>query len=101
MDPVTPVTPFSLPDGWTDVIYAKDQPQYRPLRVLQGPLPEQRVISVWKPDAEELARLVAGEGVVLTLLTFGGPLQPILLGVSPLRQVGDEIVAGRNCPQEE
>lgn len=70
-----------VPDGTVKVTYAADQPEYLPLPALRTP--DGRVTSCWKPNPGELALLNNGVGIFLTLHTFNGPLQPIMLTVGP------------------
>ena len=66
-----------------EIVYAKDQPQYRPLRTLvSDPGSEHRVISRWSPTEEQRKALSEGKDIFLELLTFGNPLQPILMWVA-------------------
>ena len=62
-----------------EVIYAKDQPQYRPLRTLVSKGPERKVISRWTLTAEQRQAIAEGADIFLILLTFWEPLQPIML----------------------
>ena len=70
---------FVLPEGTTFPVYAADQPEYEALPSIKTP--DGKVISQWKPTAEELARLNAGEPLTLIVWTFNHRLQPITLGV--------------------
>jgi len=65
-----------------EVVYAKDQPQYVPLRTLVGNDRDRRVLSRWSPTAEQRKMITDGADVYLQLLTFGDPLQPILMFVT-------------------
>lgn len=65
-----------------EVVYAKDQPQYVPLRTLVGDDRDRRVLSRWEPTAEQRKAIAEGADIYLQLLTFGNPLQPILMLVS-------------------
>ena len=68
-------------DGTDEVIFAKDQPPYVPLRCHVGPTPERRVTSRWSLTEEQRKAVLDGADIYLTLLTFGDPLQPILIGI--------------------
>ena len=68
-----------------EVVFAKDQPEYIPLRTLayetypnSGDI---RVMSRWTLTPEQRKKVSEGSDIFLTLLTFGGPLQPILMGI--------------------
>jgi hypothetical protein len=41
------------------------------------------VVIAFKPSDEERAKLAAGEDIYVQLLTFGGRMQPIIVGVGP------------------
>jgi len=62
-----------------EVVYAKDQPQYLPLRTLVGNDRERRVLSRWSPTPEQRKAIAEGADIYLQLMTFGDPLQPILV----------------------
>lgn len=87
-----------------EVVYAKHQPEYNPLRTLKAdtngiPLLEQwidllahlrtleartnavPVLSRWTLTAEQRQAVANGADIYLELLTFGGPLQPIRMAV--------------------
>ena len=66
-------------DGLEDkeVVFAKDQPQYLPLRTLVSKGGEQRVISRWTLTEDQRKAVADGADIFLMLLTFGEPLQPI------------------------
>lgn len=85
---MTPVdVGIAPPAGWKRVIFAKDQPEYVPLPTLR--CIDGRVLSRWQPSPEERAAIAAGQDVYLTMLTFGQPLQPVLLtiGTAPVEPV--------------
>ena len=62
-----------------EVIYAKDQPEYIPLRTLRGDAIGCPVVSRWSPTAEQRKALAEGKDIFLELLTFRQPLQPIIM----------------------
>jgi hemin uptake protein HemP len=64
-----------------EVVYAKGQPEYIPLRTLVGG-PQRRVTSRWALTPEQRTTIADGADIFLTLTTFGKPLQPILLAIS-------------------
>lgn len=69
-----------VPLGFARVRFAEDQPEYN---ILPGARDaEGTVITEWQPTAEELAALLAGGHVRLTIMTFNLPLQPVLLEVT-------------------
>jgi hypothetical protein len=69
-----------VPQGWSEVVYAKDQPEYIPLPTLK--CVDGRAVSRWEPTPEERAKIAAGADVYLTVHTFNQPLQPVLLTVN-------------------
>lgn len=74
MTPITPVVPgFNLPVS----IYAKDQPEYRPLPSFK--CEDGMVVTRWSLTFGERLRLLIGGSLWLSVLTFNGPLQPVKL----------------------
>lgn len=76
--------PIDIVDNGTEakkVVFAKDQPQYMPLPALV--YPNGCVVTEWEFTPEERLQIAAGENLVLTLLTFGNPLQPVRLQLTP------------------
>lgn len=65
-----------------EVVYAKDQPQYIPLRVLTDASPMKAVISRWTLTEKQRESILNGADIYLELSTFGGPLQPIRMAIS-------------------
>lgn len=65
-----------------EIVYAKDQPEYRPLRVLRANTAEKHVFSRWTPTSEQRQAIAAGADIFLTVLTFGHPLQPVNLFIA-------------------
>jgi hypothetical protein len=77
-----------------NVVFAKDQPEYRPLPACKCPGAEGRVYSVWKPTDEERKQIADGANIGLMLMTFNQPLQPQLVFVSTAKEVeGFEVAA--------
>ena len=66
-----------------EVVYGKDQPEYVPLRTLvvrnSG---AQSAISRWTPTDEQRQAIANGADIMLEVLTFGGPLAPVLMMVT-------------------
>lgn len=60
-----------------EVVYAKDQPEYIPLRTLRSADGQGRVFSRWTPTPEQREAIADGDDIFLELFTFGHPLQPI------------------------
>jgi len=65
-----------------EVVYAKDQPQYRPLRVLRANAADRQVFSRWTPTPEQRQRIAEGADIYLAIVTYGGPLQPVSLFIA-------------------
>lgn len=62
------------------VVIAKDQPEYLPLPAYQFGDERGTIICKWKFSAEELAEIIANNGVVWhEIQTFNQPLQPQML----------------------
>lgn len=62
-----------------EVVYAKNQPQYNPLRVLRST--EGVVLQRWTFTDEQRELIAAGGDVYLELSTFNGPLTPVRMAV--------------------
>lgn len=78
MKPVSPVVPGR---NLHEVVFGKNQPEYRPLPAIKAQ--DGSVLSRWKLNwGERLIALWRGD-VYLKLLTFGSPVQPSLLSVIP------------------
>jgi hypothetical protein len=65
-----------------EVVYAKDQPEYLPLRTLVSAGRDTKVISRWTLTEEQRKAVAEGADIFLILFTFGQPLQPIQIAVS-------------------
>ena len=65
-----------------EVVYAKDQPEYIPLRTLVGAGPDRRVLSRWTLTDKQREAVAKGADIFLELSTFGQPLQPIRMMIS-------------------
>jgi len=59
-----------------NVIYAKDQPEYRPLPALKLQEEEGRVISCWRLGFWERIKLLFTGRLWVCLMTFNRPLTP-------------------------
>mgnify|MGYP001571888342 CR=1 FL=1 len=77
MKPVSPIIPgYVLPE----TVYAKDQPEYRPLPVWRDD--DGTVLSRWKLTwRERIIALFRGD-VYLWISTHNQPLQPVMLQVA-------------------
>jgi hypothetical protein len=65
-----------------EIVYAKNQPEYIPLRTLRSKGIQKRVISRWTLTDKQRKAIAEGADLYLTMLTFGAPLQPIQIAVS-------------------
>lgn len=73
-----------------EVVYAKEQPEYNPLRVLRSKDGMGRVLSRWALTDEQREAVAAGADIYLELVTFNQPLQPIRVAIQQVP-----------CPMEE
>jgi hypothetical protein len=64
-----------------EVVFGKGQPEYEPLPAVYLDTLSRPVLSRWRFTEEERAAIAAGADIVLTILTFGGPLAPSHLQV--------------------
>lgn len=74
----TPINP--VPCGATEVIYAKDQPEYRQLPTVK--FEDGCVITRWSLTWGERLQVLFGSGIFVSKLTFNQPLQPMKVGTS-------------------
>lgn len=65
-----------------ETVWAKDQPEYNPLRTLTSKTDDRKVLSRWTLTPEQRKAVADGADIYLELLTFGTPLQPIMMAVS-------------------
>jgi hypothetical protein len=74
MNPVEP--PFPPVAGWRTVVYGASQPDYRalPSVVREDGL----TITEWEITEEERLVLLRSGRIRISVLTFNGPLQPLL-----------------------
>ncbi len=64
-----------------EVVYAKNQPEYVPLRCFVDRERQGRATSRWTLTADQRKAIASGADLYLTLLTFNRPMQPILMGI--------------------
>ena len=62
--------------------YAENQPEYLPLPVKKFYGPEGAVLSCWSLSLREKIRVFLSGRIYLVAMTFGEPLQPILLSTN-------------------
>ena len=66
----------------TNVVFAKEQPEYIPLPAMRIPDdPQGLIITKWELSPDELKRVQKTGTIHLSVLTFNQPLQPVLLTV--------------------
>lgn len=87
MKPVSPVA-YDPETRWgvSEIIFAKDQPQYLPLPALR--FQDGLVVTRWRPSFMEYLHLLFGGSVYLGLLTGNKPLRPIKMSTSVQEVVG-------------
>ena len=78
MTPVEPIKPANM--DARAVTIAANQPQYNPLPALVEP--DGTVHTRWQLTDEERAAIAAGADLMLSVLTFRQPLQPVIMGVA-------------------
>jgi hypothetical protein len=72
-----------------EVVYAKEQPEYIPLRCLVTDREHTgKVTSRWTLTPEQRIEVFEGADIFLSLLTFGQPLQPIQMQVGNYTENG-------------
>lgn len=68
-------------DG-VNTVFGADQPEYQPLPAERVGKPETgQVNTCWELDPEELETVQETGKIFVSLLTFGQPLQPVLVSV--------------------
>lgn len=68
-------------DG-ANVVFGADQPEYKPLPAERVGKPETgQIITCWSLSPDELKKVQETGQIYVSLLTFGQPLQPVLVAV--------------------
>src|SRR3546814_13185248 len=81
------------------VVYAKDQPEYRPLPAYQDPADVHgRIVCCWRLTWRERLMLLLTGRVWHEVLTFHQPLQPQLLQID---RPGLPVVGDGGCPSRD
>lgn len=84
-----PVSPVLTPEYVDqEVVYAKDQPQYRPLPVLRNS--QGVLLSRWKLSDEEREAIAAGADLFLYNWTFNQALQPVRIEIGEVDRSMEE-----------
>ncbi len=65
-----------------EIVYAKEQPEYIPLRTLKSSSPIGAVFSRWTLTQDQREAIANGADIFLELSTFNKPLQPIRMAIS-------------------
>lgn len=65
-----------------NTVFAKDQPEYKPLPAHRVDGPEGRIICCWSLTWRERLRVLFSGSIWHQVLTFNQPLQPQLLSVA-------------------
>ena len=67
-----------------EIVYAKDQPQYVPLPVLKSRKEDRdgRILMRWQFNEQERVAIANGADLVVSILTYQQPLQPLGMFVS-------------------
>lgn len=78
MTPTSPVLPGSKE---IELVLGQNQPQYIPLPAVYIDTPARPMITRFRLDEVERAKIAAGADVVLQQLTFGAPFQPVNLQI--------------------
>lgn len=73
-----PVPPRPVPEGFKPSTFGKNQPEYEQLPALTD---GKSVVTQWLLTSGEIADLMLGGRLQLTLLTFGQDLQPVKLEI--------------------
>lgn len=79
MEPMSPVLPSQAKAKELEVIFAKNQPEYRPLPAIK--VTDGTVITRWKLTWKERIKLLFSGNLFFQQLTFNDPLQPQLPSV--------------------
>lgn len=88
MTPVSPVLDEKLASS--EVVYAKDQPEYIPLPTLRNS--KGMVLSRWKLSDIEREAIALGADIHVCTCTFNQPLQPIRVDVICTQSDAEEII---------
>lgn len=79
----TPKSPVVVGLQAKEKIFAKNQPEYMPLPALVSEDKRRIVTTRWELTAKDRAEIAAGADVFISLMTFGHPLQPLLVYIAP------------------
>lgn len=65
-----------------EIVYAKDQPEYKPLRVLQAKTERRETYCRWSLTDEQRQAIAGGADLFLCVLVFDRPLTPVSLFIA-------------------
>lgn len=65
-----------------NVVFAKDQPEYRPLPAMRDGSKEGQVVSCWQLSFKERIKILFTGKMWMSLMMFGKPLTPSILSVN-------------------
>jgi len=63
----------------SNVVFAKDQPEYMPLPAFKAKTPQGEVVSCWNLSLRERIRVLFNGKIWLSLWSFNKPLTPSLI----------------------
>lgn len=73
-----------------NIVYGANQPEYKPLPAERRPGYSGEIVTCWELSPGELKRVQETGKIYLSVLTFGQPLQPVILSVEKLRPYDTE-----------
>lgn len=75
-----------------NIIFAKDQPEYKPLPAFKSNTPNGEVITCWNLSLKERLRILLKGEVWLCLTTFNHPLTPSFMTTQKSEVLSNETV---------
>lgn len=64
-----------------NVVFGANQPEYKPLPAERRPGRSGEIVTCWELSPEEIKRVQETGKIYLGVLTFGQPLQPVIMSV--------------------
>lgn len=64
-----------------NVVFGANQPEYKPLPAEMRPGQSGEIVTCWELSPDELKQIQETGKIWVSLLTFGQPLQPVLVSV--------------------
>ena len=65
----------------SNVVYGENQPEYQPLPALKRKGNSGEIVTCWELSPDELKQIQETGKIWVSMLTFGQPLQPVLVSV--------------------